>query len=61
MDDTQNNSIEVKINKKSIPLNGYVKKVFLSVIISLINTLHFTDSETDSAEEISIKIQHYKE
>ncbi|MCF7943915.1 MAG: hypothetical protein K9L75_00070 [Spirochaetia bacterium] len=61
MDDTRNTSIEVKINKKSIPLNGYVKKVFLSVIISLINTLHFTDSETDSAEEISINIQQYKE
>lgn len=61
MDDTRNNSIEVKINNKSIPLNGYVKKVFLSVIISLINTLHFTDSETDSAEEISINIQQYKE
>lgn len=54
MNDTRNISIEVKINKKSIPLNGYVKKVFLSVIISLINTLHFTES----AEEISINIQH---
>lgn len=35
--------IRLTVGGTEIPLNGYVKRVFISVIQSLVSTLHCTD------------------
>jgi hypothetical protein len=42
--------IAMKINNKRIPLNKYVKKVFMNIIEALIKTLHNIPEDVKSIE-----------